>query len=78
MSKRDETLIILMEECSEVIKECSKIIRFGGDTEDLAKELGDLMCMIDIATKNLDITSEEIEDAYHDKHIKLLTWSNII
>ena len=78
MSKRDETLIILMEECSEVIKECSKIIRFGGDTEDLAKELGDLMCMIDIATKNLVITSEEIEDAYHDKHIKLLTWSNII
>ena len=78
MSKRDETLIILMEECSEVIKECSKIIRFGVDTEDLAKELGDLMCMIDIATKNLDITSEEIEDAYHDKHIKLLTWSNII
>ena len=53
-------------------------MRFGGDTEDLAKELGDLMCMIDIATKNLDITSEEIEDAYHDKHIKLLTWSNII
>ena len=78
MSKRDETLIILMEECSEVIKECSKIMRFGGDTEDLAKELGDLMCMIDIATKNLDITSEEIEDASHDKHIKLLTWSNII
>ncbi len=78
MSKRDETLIILMEECSEVIKECSKIIRFGGDTEDLAKELGDLICMIDLTTKNLDITNDEIEDAYHEKHIKLLAWSNII
>jgi phosphoribosyl-ATP pyrophosphohydrolase len=41
-----ERLAILFEECSEVIKCCGKILRYGyasrNNREDLARELGDL------------------------------------
>lgn len=45
-----------MEECGEVIQECSKMLRFGhkdsndqytDKVERLSKEVGDLMLMID-------------------------------
>ena len=44
-----ELLTILQEECAEVIQEASKIKRFGQTSENtdrLAKEVGDLVCMI--------------------------------
>jgi len=61
---QDEALIILAEECSEVIKIISKIHRYGLDTiapwwpgqdpetnqHKLACELGDLQAMIDIVS----------------------------
>jgi hypothetical protein len=52
-----EVLVILMEECAEVIQAASKLIRFGKETrpddlhlpnsEVLGIEIGDLKCMID-------------------------------
>ena len=66
--KREETLVILMEECSEVIKEASKILRFGGDTDKL---------WVELTAKNLDIPYEDIEDGYYHKYNKLYEWSNI-
>lgn len=52
-----EVLVILMEECSEVIQAASKIVRFGKESypdygENIAvlgAEVGDLLCMIDLA-----------------------------
>jgi NTP pyrophosphatase (non-canonical NTP hydrolase) len=75
--KKEETLVILMEECSEVIKEASKILRFGGDTDKLCEELGDILCMVELTAKNLDIPYEDIEDGYYHKYNKLYEWSNI-
>lgn len=49
---RDETLILLIEECGEVIQAATKCLRFGFDRdwpgygvnhEELAKEVGELM-----------------------------------
>lgn len=53
---RDELLVILMEECAEVIQAASKCLRFGWDREQpeygqndkvLAGEVGDLLGIMD-------------------------------
>lgn len=54
---RDELLVILIEECGEVIQAATKIQRFGWDTEGpdgygvnhekLAHEIGDLLGIVD-------------------------------
>ena len=52
LTKEQEILIILAEECAEVAQECSKGLRFPGDgmrVSALTKEIGDLMAMIDYA-----------------------------
>lgn len=50
MNTKEEILTILMEECAEVIQASSKCIRFGGANNDatLEKEIGDLLCMLDL------------------------------
>jgi len=54
---RDELLVLLIEECSEVIKAATKCLRFGYDvdhncgygrnSDELAKECGDLQAVMD-------------------------------
>ena len=56
--KIEEALGILQEECAEVIQDVSKCRRFGIDNvylngqgtqrENLAKEVGDVLAMIDV------------------------------
>ena len=56
--KERELLLILQEECAEVIQAISKIFRFGIDTEwngesnrnSLEEEIGDLICMIEMTS----------------------------
>ena len=82
MDKKTETLVILMEECGEVIQECSKILRFGnGDekmTERLHKELGDLFCMIKLTEDNLNLDFNKTFEYSTDKYNKLKSWSNLV
>jgi len=74
---RDELLTVLMEECAEVIVECSKIIRFDNDGEALAKELGDLYAMVELAQKADLITWQDIEQQIPRKLNKLRSWSKL-
>lgn len=55
-----EILVILMEECAEVIQAASKLVRFGREnrpeggalnTEILSAEIGDVLCMVELAQK---------------------------
>lgn len=78
MDIKTETLIILMEECGEVIQECSKILRFGNDSEKLHKELGDLFCMIKLTEDNLGLDFENTYKYSDDKYQKLQSWSKIV
>ena len=78
MDIKTETLIILMEECGEVIQECSKILRFGNDSEKLHKELGDLFCMIKLTEDNLGLDFENTYRYSDDKYQKLQSWSKIV
>jgi NTP pyrophosphatase (non-canonical NTP hydrolase) len=85
--KQKEALDILQEECAEVIQAVSKISRFGLDNlkpgkaktnrEHLEEELGDLVAMIDILTRNGILDSANIEMAATAKIEKLKKWSNI-
>jgi len=83
-----EIILILAEECAEVTKEISKIMRFGPDQckpgkdrtniQVLEEELGDLLAMVELLTdKNVGVTVEGLELAKKAKFEKLKKWSNI-
>lgn len=76
-----ELLTVLMEECSEVSIEASKIIRFGdsqNNLKNLEKEIGDLMCMVELLLENNMISVEKIEERSKIKREKLKIFSNIL
>ena len=84
-----EIILILSEECAEVAKEVSKIMRFGPDQikpgtdktniQVLEEELGDLLAMIELLVdKDVGVTNEGLSLARKAKFEKLKQWSNII
>ena len=76
-----ELLTILQEECAEVIQEASKIKRFGQTSENinrLAKEVGDLVCMIELLQEWEVVSYSAVEDARQEKLQKLKVWSNLL
>lgn len=79
-NKQQELLTITMEECAEVIVECSKIKRFGpmpDNIKNLEKEIGDLMCMVMLMEDAKLINRQNIEKAVYNKREKLKKWSNL-
>jgi len=66
-----------MEECAEIQVECSKMMRFDNDSVNLEKELGDLICMLDIADEFGMLDWDEIEKQIPRKRRKLKRWSNL-
>ena len=78
MNKREEMLVITMEECGELIQACSKMIRSKGKTKylrDLQDEIGDVMTMIEIMKISGLVTDEQIADRMVEKKEKLMKWS---
>ena len=83
-----ETLVIAQEECAEVIKEISKVIRFGLDNkhpnesetnrDKLTQEIGDLLCMIDLMIEKDIIDIEIVHTCKILKREKLKRWSGVI
>ena len=78
LNKKEECLVVLMEECGEVIQEASKIMRFGNDTSKLTKELGDLQFMINLTANHLGIDSISIGVYANEKREKLKKYSDLI
>lgn len=88
-----ELLVILGEECAEVLKEISKMQRFGvnhvgpGDgtatysgapaRDFFAHELGQLQEMIDIARRAGIVSAGPFDNGRRSKRIKLPIWSNL-
>jgi len=77
MKKKEEMLVITMEECGELIQACSKMIRFDEpcDTKQLQEEIGDVMCMIEILKDGGLVTDEQIQKRMALKKVKLMKWS---
>ena len=79
MEKLEELMVITMEECGELIQECSKSIRMQDYKRDeLKEELSDVMCMLELMIENKIITRTELNNGANLKKMKLIKWSNLI
>ena len=78
-SKQEECLVILMEECGELIQECCKMLRKNEyKSADFTKEVGDTIAMLQLAHQyGLYNETEAIERAAV-KLDKLKKWSNLV
>lgn len=82
----EECLIVLGEECAEVIQAVSKIQRFGftgfhpidpttSNFDLLQKEIGDVLCMIDLLREEGVLDEHIIQNAKLQKRIKFRQFS---
>ena len=87
LSKINEILDILQEECAEVIQAISKCRRFGMDNvyikgsgtqrEHLVQELGDVRLLIELLKSQELFNEAEIHQAELNKSKKLVIYSKI-
>lgn len=72
---KDKNLILLMEECGELVRACSKIIRHGTDDEkyrqNLIDEMGDVQAMISLVSKEYNISDKELMKATDKRILKM-------
>ena len=77
-SKQEECLVILMEECGELIQECCKMMRKNDyNSVDFAKEVGDVIAMLQIAQELGLFTEQQAVERAAVKKDKLTKWSNL-
>jgi NTP pyrophosphatase (non-canonical NTP hydrolase) len=87
MTRVQETLDILQEECAEIIVEVSKCRRFGLNSvhyktgiehnKMLEQEIGDVLAMVDILIEQGIVSTDNLNIAKNKKKEKLKLWSNI-
>ena len=80
IDEKEELLVIFMEEWAEASVEASKVIRFGRNDEEigsLVREVGDLMCMINLLEECGLINRNQINQYALAKRQKLKKWSNL-
>ena len=75
-----ELMVLTMEECGELIQECSKSLRKDSylQNENLKKELGDVYAMIELMHEFDIVSWEELEERVKVKRKKLKKWSRLI
>ena len=80
MDARTELMVIMMEECGELIQACSKVLRRNEfyDNKQLIEEVGDVYTMIEIMHDFDMISWNDIEDRVKEKRIKLSKWSQLL
>ena len=78
---QDEILLILQEECAEVIQAISKVKRFGmeNNIDQLNQEVADLLCMINLAFEHqlLDDNETRVKNRMIVKQERLKKYSSI-
>jgi hypothetical protein len=85
-TKTNEALVILQEECAEVIQEVSKCFRFGINDLNkdgvkhslvLEKEVADMLCMVDILVEQGVLDTGRLDAGKIEKQTKLKKWSKL-
>lgn len=80
-NQQNEILLILQEECAEVIQAVSKVKRFGleHNIEQLNQEVADLLCMINLAIEHgiLDADEQRVKGRIVKKQDRLKEFSSI-
>ena len=71
----EKLLIITMEECGELIRACSKVLRHGfvqqKYVQNLHEELGDVLAMTRLIQKHFDISDETLEVYIKKRNLKI-------
>ena len=86
INKLQQLMIITAEECGELTRRCSKIIRKYSTIDQiqedqrkkLLEEAGDVLCMIELIVENGILTNEELGVRVNVKRDKLKKWSDLI
>jgi NTP pyrophosphatase (non-canonical NTP hydrolase) len=80
MKKLEELMVITMEECGELIQECSKAIRKKEfiKNDKLIQELCDVKAMMDLMIENKIVSTMELRNGAALKKMKLMKWSNLL
>ena len=79
LDERQQLLVITMEECGELIQECSKNLRRGEFYRDTFKnEVGDVYAMIELLVEWDVLSWDDIENRRDEKRKKLSKWSDLI
>ena len=80
LDARQQLMVILMEECGELIQECSKNLRRGElfDRQKFKDEVGDVYTMIDLLHEWDVVSWNEIEKRREVKRRKLSKWSDLV
>ena len=75
-----ELMVLTMEECGELIQECSKSLRKDNylKNKNLKDELGDVYAMIELMHEFDIVSWEELEERVKVKRDKLKKWSRLI
>ena len=88
--KMQQLFVITMEECGELIQQCSKCLRQPNDVhgsqeyvlEDnkkkLIEEVGDVYAMIELMVENNVVSWASIYNRAYEKKEKLKKWSDLI
>ena len=80
LDARTQLMVIMMEECGELIPACSKALRREDyyDNKELLDEVGDVYTMIQIMHDFDMISWDDIEERVKQKRINLSKWSDLI
>ena len=80
MDARTQLMVIMMEECGELIQACSKALRKEDfyDNQNLIDEVGDVYTMMEIMHEFDIISWTDIEKRVQEKRLKLSKWSDLI
>ena len=81
LDKKQQLMVITMEECGELQQVCSKILRRAEIDDEygikLVEELGDVYCMLKLMTEHGVCAWTELEEQAKIKRRKLDKWSDI-
>jgi NTP pyrophosphatase (non-canonical NTP hydrolase) len=77
---RQELLVITMEECGELIQECSKALRKQDlfEQQNLKDEIGDVYAMINLLVEHDVVSWTDLEERVKHKKNKLKKWSDLV
>ncbi len=80
LDARQQLMVILMEECGELVQECSKNLRRSEvfDRTKFKEEVGDVYAMIDLCVEWDLLSWTEIEERRDYKRKKLTKWSDLV
>lgn len=88
LDTQQQLFVIMMEECGELIQQCSKCLRSSDynfaylmtdeNKEQLMREVGDVYAMIELMVKHKLMSWTDVYNNAEKKKKKLKQWSDLI